>query len=110
MDDTVGLSLGYARLFQPSVSTQFVGLAYNGAVDVDGIEGDNDRAGTDCPECELISEGFEIQHKGGEQTRDGYVAAIEWAPLENFTLKADAFISKFDSEEFARGYRVKLGG
>lgn len=110
MDDTLGLSLGYARLFQPSVSTQFVGLAYNGAVDVDGIAGDNDRAGTDCPECELISEGFEMQHKGGEETRDGYVAAIEWAPVDNFTLKADAFISKFDSEEFARGFRVKLGG
>ena len=110
LDDTLGLSLGYARLYQPSVSTQFIGLAYNSAVDVDGIEGDNDRAGTDCPECELISEGFEIQHKGGEETRDGYVAALEWAPVDNFTLKADAFISKFDSKEFARGFRVKLGG
>ncbi|MCU7554261.1 TonB-dependent receptor [Alteromonas sp. ASW11-19] len=110
MDDTLGVSLGYARLFQPSVSTQFVGLAYNGEVDVDGIEGDTDNVGSECPECELISEGFEIQHKGGEETRDGYMAAIEWAPTADFTLKADAFISKFDSEAFARGYRVKLGG
>lgn len=110
MDDTLGLSLGYARLFQPSVSTQFIGLAYNGQVDVDGVQGDNDRPGTDCPECELISEGFEMQHKGGEETRDGYIAAIEWAPIDTFTLKADAFISKFDSEAFARGFRVKLGG
>jgi len=110
LDDTLGVSLGYARLYQPSVSTQFIGLAYNGEVDVDGVEGDNDRAGTDCPECELISEGFEMQHKGGEETRNGYIGAIEWAPVNNFTLKADAFISKFDSEEFARGFRVKLGG
>lgn len=110
LDDTLGVSLGYARLVQPSVSTQFIGLAYNGAVDVDGVEGDNDRAGTDCPECELISEGFEMQHKGGEETRNGYVAAIEWAPIDTFTLKADAFVSKFDSEQFARGFRVKLGG
>lgn len=110
MDDTLGVSLGYARLYQPSVSTQFIGLAYNGEVDVDGVEGDIDNVGSECPECELISEGFEMQHKGGEETRDGYIAAIEWAPVENFTLKADAFISKFDSEAFARGYRVKLGG
>ncbi|CAA0357558.1 TonB-dependent receptor [Alteromonas alvinellae] len=109
LDDTLGLSLGYARLFQPSVSTQFIGLAYNGQVDVDGLEGDIDGP-ADCPNCELISEGFEMQHKGGEEARDGYVAAFEWAPIDTFTLKADAFISKFDSEAFARGFRVKLGG
>jgi TonB-dependent receptor len=109
MDDTLGVAVGYARLFQPSTSVQFIGLAYNGQVDVDGIEGDNDGP-IECPNCELISEGFEMQHKGGEETRDGYIAAIEWAPVDNFTLKADAFISKFDSEAFARGFRVKLGG
>ncbi|NDV92703.1 TonB-dependent receptor [Alteromonas sp. 345S023] len=109
LEDTLGVSLGYARLFQPSVSTQFIGLAYDGVVDVDGVEGDTDGPSS-CPECEYISEGFEMQHKGGEETRDGYVAAIEWAPVDNFTLKADAFISKFDSEAFARGFRVKLGG
>lgn len=109
LDDTLGVSLGYARLFQPSVSTQFIGLAYDGVVDVDDVEDDADGPST-CPECEYISEGFEMQHKGGEETRDGYIAAIEWAPVDNFTLKADAFISKFDSEEFARGFRVKLGG
>ena len=110
MDETLGVALGYARLFQPSVATQFIGLAYNGRVDVDGLANDNDLAGTECPNCELISEGFEMQHIGGDETRNGYVAAIEWAPLDNFTLKADAFISKFDSEAFARGFRVKLGG
>ena len=51
-----------------------------------------------------------MQQKGGEETRDGYVAAFEWAPIDTFTLKADAFVSKFDSEAFARGFRVKLGG
>ncbi|WP_100642297.1 TonB-dependent receptor [Alteromonas facilis] len=111
MDDTLGVALGYARLYQPSVSTQFIGLAYNGVTDVDGIYSNSECANEDiAPECELISEGFEMQHKGGEETRDGYIAAIEWAPVDNFTLKADAFISKFDSEAFARGFRVKLGG
>ncbi|NRQ41722.1 TonB-dependent receptor [Rheinheimera sp. YQF-2] len=99
LNDTLGFAAGYARLFQPSVATQFVGLAYNGEKDTndDGIN-------------EYISEGFELQHKGGEETRDGYMAALEWTPHDAFTLKADAFLSKFDKEAFARGYRVKFGG
>ena len=109
MDETLGVALGYARLFQPSATQQFIGLAYDKARDVDQIDGDTD--GTErCPECEFISEGFELQHKGGEETRDGFVTTIEWQPTDNFTLKLDGFYSKFDSDEFARGYRVKLEG
>ncbi|TQV75037.1 TonB-dependent receptor [Aliikangiella marina] len=108
-DDTLGFSVGYARLFQPNVATQFIGLAYNATQDVDGIA--NDTGGPDnCPECEYISEGFEMQHRGGEETRNGYVGVIEWAPNDTFRLKADAFISDFDSEAFARGFRVKFDG
>lgn len=109
MDETLGVALGYARLFQPSATQQFIGLAYDKARDVDQIEGDID--GTErCPECEFVSEGFELQHKGGEETRDGFVTTIEWQPTDNFNLKFDGFYSKFDSDEFARGYRVKLEG
>lgn len=93
LDDTLGFALGYARLFQPSVATQYIGLAPGGVI-----------PGTDF----RPSEGFEIQHKGGEETRNGYMASIEWAPHDDFRLKADGFLSRFDSEEFARGYRVKL--
>ena len=99
LEDTVGLSLGFARLDQPSVATQFIGLHYNDQKDVNGDQ---------APE--FISEGFEMQHKGGTEVRNGYVGAIEWTPSNGFTLKADAFISKFDSEQFARGLRVKFGG
>ncbi|MBV1909286.1 MAG: TonB-dependent receptor [Kangiellaceae bacterium] len=99
-DDTLGVSLGYARLDQPHVSTQFIGLHYDANEDFD-----ND----DIPDIHY-SEGLELQHKGGTELRQGYVAAIEWAPTEDFVLKTDAFISKFDSEQFARGFRVKFGG
>ncbi|MGQ8363912.1 TonB-dependent receptor [Glaciecola sp. 1036] len=99
LDETLGIALGYARLFQPSVSTQFIGLAYN-----------RELSEQDCTGCEgvMMSEGFEMQHAGGEETRDGYVAAFEWAPVDNFTLKGDVFYSKFESKDFARGFRVKL--
>lgn len=110
-NDTLGVALGFARLNQPSVAEQFIGLTYPTTVDVDGVAGDIDRGVDDlCPQCELVSEGMELQHKGGSETRDGYVAAIEWVPNNSFVLKADAFISKFDSEQWARGLRVKFGG
>ncbi|KKO45084.1 TonB-dependent receptor [Arsukibacterium ikkense] len=99
LDNTLGLALGYARLYQPSVATQFIGLAYNGQKDVTG-NGQN----------EFISEGFEIQHLGGEETRNGYLGSLEWQPHDAFSLKGDVFISKFDRESFARGFRVKFGG
>ena len=109
LDETLGIALGFARLEQPSVATQFIGLAYNDNKDVDGVVGDTNGP-IDNPANEYISEGFEVQHLGGVETRNGYMGAIEWAPRDNFTLKADAFLSRFDSEAFARGFRVKLGG
>lgn len=109
LGDTLGVALGYARLFQPSVATQFIGLAYNDTKDVDGAANDTNGPLAN-PENEYISEGFELQHLGGEETRNGYLAAIEWAPADNFKLKGDAFLSRFDKESFARGLRVKLGG
>ena len=109
LDDTLGVALGYARLFQPSVATQFIGFAYNGNKDVDGLANDTDGP-ADNPANEYISEGFELQHLGGEETRNGYLTSIEWAPTDNFKLKGDAFLSRFDSESFARGFRVKFGG
>lgn len=109
LDDTLGVAVGYARLFQPSVATQFIGLAYNGNKDVDGLANDTDGP-ADNPANEYISEGFELQHLGGEETRNGYLTSIEWVPADNFKLKGDAFLSRFDSESFARGFRVKFGG
>ena len=109
LEDTVGLSVGYARLFQPSVATQFIGFAPNALQDVDGVAGDVDGPDS-CPECEWVSEGFEMQHLGGKETRNSYMAVVEWAPNDSFTLKADAFISNFDRKAFARGFRVKFDG
>ncbi|WP_440876982.1 TonB-dependent receptor [Thalassotalea sp. PLHSN55] len=113
MDDTVGVALGYARLFQPSATAQFIGLNYSKLRDVDNLENDtNGPTKEDGVHLnkEYISEGFEMQHKGGEETRDGFMATLEWQPTDNFQLKADGFYSKFTSEEFARGFRVKFEG
>ena len=112
-DETVGVALGYARLFQPSATAQFVGLNYSKLRDVDNLDNDTNGPTKDDGinlNKEYISEGFEMQHKGGEETRDGFMATLEWQPADNFKLKADSFYSKFTSEEFARGFRVKFEG
>lgn len=99
LDNTLGLALGYARLYQPSVATQFIGLAYNARRDLNQDD-----------TLEFISEGFEIQHLGGEETRNGYLGSLQWQPNEAFSLTGDVFISQFDREAFARGFRVKFEG
>ncbi|ACJ29405.1 TonB-dependent receptor [Shewanella piezotolerans WP3] len=97
LEDTLGVAIGYAHLYQPYVASQFIGLRFND--DSRDINGDG--------EAESISEGFEMQQKGGEDTRDGYMGAIHWQPNDNWSIKGDVFHSKFDSENFARGFRVK---
>ncbi|WP_017446650.1 TonB-dependent receptor [Gayadomonas joobiniege] len=94
LQDTLGVAVGYSRLYQPSVSEQFVGLQYNAE--------DTDNPGY------YFSEGMELQHRGGEETRDGYMLVLEYQPHDDVKLKFDGFWSKFDTEAFARGYRVKL--
>ncbi|MFT6268775.1 MAG: hypothetical protein ACJAVV_001590 [Alphaproteobacteria bacterium] len=62
-DNTVGVAVGYARLFQPSVSTQFIGLSANCEKDVDNVVGDIENINPNiplegqcgqCGECERI--------------------------------------------------------
>lgn len=95
-DDTVGVALGYSRMTAPYVNTQFAGFAYTDSWDVNNDGQDNS-----------VSDGFEMQQRGGEEIRDGYAATIQWEPSENFTLKGDVFYTTFDSEAFARGFRVR---
>lgn len=97
LEDTLGVAVGYAHLYQPYVASQFIGLRFND--DKKDVNGDG--------VAEAISEGFELQQKGGDDTRDGYMAAIHWQPSDNLSVKGDLFHSKFTSENFARGFRVK---
>ncbi|WP_082520181.1 TonB-dependent receptor [Rhodanobacter sp. Root480] len=96
LNNTLGLGLGVAQMYQPHVADQFNGLAYNGSKDVDG-DGVND----------YTSEGFEMQQNGGSARRNGYMAVAVWEPSDSFTLKADGFYSHFDATNFGRGFRVK---
>ena len=139
LNDTLGVGLGYARLFAPRISTQFVGYNFNySQIQYDGIaqalgvtqdminavSPDNFQSlpASDCgnPEfddnwqpgrCVAYSGGFEMMSRGGEDNRNGLMTSVVWQPNDTFQLKADAFYSTFDSSAWDKGLSVSgLGG
>jgi len=118
LDESLGVAVGVARLFQPSVSTQFVGYNFNyDQVRYDGIQGLSDCGNEETDDywqenhCLAYSDGFEIMSRGGEDERNGVMSTIVWEATDTLTFKADAFYSKFDSTAWDRGLSVNgLGG
>ncbi|AOW76315.1 hypothetical protein A3Q34_05245 [Colwellia sp. PAMC 20917] len=98
LDDTLGLSLGYAGMFQPTVSSRFVNYQFD----------DRDLSETydGGPESLLVSSGFEVNERGGEDSRDAFVLALNWEPRDDLRFQFDGFHSKFDSEKWDRGLRI----
>ncbi|MEO1149993.1 MAG: TonB-dependent receptor [Pseudomonadota bacterium] len=96
-DGRFGIALGYARLVQPDVSTRFVGFDYDGFApnDFNG-DGQNDN----------VSFGFETEHQGGSDTRDGFIGTFQFRPTDTFEWAVDAYYSTFESQSFGRGIRV----
>ncbi|RHW77760.1 TonB-dependent receptor [Colwellia sp. RSH04] len=97
-DETVGVALGWANMFQPTVSSRFVNYQF----DKRDLSGAYDAA----PEEILISSGFEINERGGEDKRDAFVLALNYEPRDDLRFQLDSFYSKFDSEKWDRGLRV----
>ncbi|WP_440903846.1 TonB-dependent receptor [Catenovulum sp. SX2] len=114
LDDTLGVAVGFARLFQPRVSTQFVGYNFDyNQVRYDGLQGLSNCGNEETDPywrengCFAYSGGFEMMSRGGEDERNGVMSAIVWQPTDDFTLKADAFYSTFDSKAWDRGIQVQ---
>ncbi len=95
LDDTLGISLGYAKLLQPNAATQ--------------IENDNYKSPTKSVDGKevYVPESFFVKQKGGTDDRDGYMATVNYEPNENVAVEADVFYSKFQSESRERGIRVQ---
>ena len=98
MDDTLGFSVGVAHMFQPTVSSRFVNYQFD--------DQDLSQAYDGGPESILVSSGFEINERGGEDTRNAFVLALNWEPRDDMRFTFDAFHSKFDSEKWDRGLRI----
>jgi len=97
-DDKVGVSLGWANMFQPTVSSRFVNYQFD--------ETDLSAAYDGAPQSILVSSGFEINERGGEDERDAFTAVVNWEPRDGMRFTFDAFHSKFDSNKWDRGLRI----
>lgn len=95
-DDTLGISLGYAGLDQPNVTSQYVGGKPETTTKViDGVS-----------QSVLMTNEFELYQIGGTEKRDGYLAAIQFEPNDKLAVEADFFYSEFESDSTKRGVSV----
>lgn len=101
-DDTLGIALGYARLFQPNVATRFVQFDFPSP----GNNGSptRDLDGNGRPDS--FNFGFEGIQFGGREVRDGGVAVVQWEPNDRLSVLVDGYYSRFKSTVKRRGFRV----
>lgn len=98
LDETVGVSVGVAQMFQPTVSSRFVNYQFD---DVD-----LSKSYDGGPESILVSSGFEVNERGGEDERNAVVVALNYEPRDDLRFQADFFYSDFQSDKWDRGVRV----
>ena len=102
-DGTVGLLLGYARREQPIASARTNIFPYGDSfADIDG-----DGTTREGFVGDLAPYGYEALIRGGNDDRDGVVAAIQLAPSDALDINLDAFYSSIDFIEEQRGFRTE---
>jgi phosphoribosylformimino-5-aminoimidazole carboxamide ribotide isomerase len=112
LDDTLGVSVGIAHMQQPTIASQFISLRFDDYDKNDELLLNNsfsaDHGGIydGLPKQLFVSDGFELHDRGGEDTRNAVVVALNWAPSDDLRFTFDGFHSEFDSEKFDRGLRV----
>lgn len=95
LDETLGVSFGYAKLLQSNAASQIENDNYTRpALTVDG-------------KSVYAPESIFVKQKGGTDDRDGYMATVDFEPNEHLAIEADAFYSTFKSQSDERGIRVQ---
>jgi len=97
LDNTLGIGLGVAQMYQPHVAEQFVGEASDGSQ-----YAINSQPGAVKG---YMPEGIQLQQNGGEERRTGEIATIVWKPTDELQITGDGFYSKFKNESFGYGFR-----
>ncbi len=98
LDNTLGVGLGFAEMYQPHVSEQYVGEA------TDGTLYNNVNSNLTSPSG-YVPEGIQLQQNGGEERRTGYLATVVWKPTDELQVTADSFFSRFNNSSFGYGLR-----
>ena len=96
LDDTLGVGLGYAQLYQPHVAEQYINESYSTT------------PATLNGKPTYINTGVQISQNGGTERRHGYMGTVVWRPNDEFKLTGNGFFSKYDNTSFQRGMRAQL--
>jgi phosphoribosylformimino-5-aminoimidazole carboxamide ribotide isomerase len=112
LNDTLGVGLGFAQLYQPHVSEQFVGESYDSspfvgqatAGDPAGLAGKTTVVGAPGQSI-YVPDGTQLQQNGGEERRTGYLATVVWRPTDHLQITGDGFFSKFNNQSYGYGFR-----
>ncbi|QNK02983.1 TonB-dependent receptor [Dyella telluris] len=96
LNDTLGVGLGVAQMYQPHVAEQFVGEASDGNL-------------TKLPSGQYayLTQGLQVQQNGGSERRTGEMATVVWKATDELQFGADAFYSKFKDSSFGYGFRTQ---
>jgi len=105
-DNTLGLTIGYARLDSPIVGKE-LGMYDPWKTNADPTSGNLEHA--TLPGNVWISDGIKSLASSGDNRRDGAVATLEWKPNSNFTSTLDSFYTKNELDNDRRSVEVNLG-
>ncbi|KLD65764.1 TonB-dependent receptor [Dyella japonica] len=94
LNDTLGVGLGVAQMYQPHVAEQFVGEASDG-----------NKVTLPSGQQAYLTQGLQLQQNGGTERRTGEVATIVWKATDELQFGADAFYSKYKNTSFGYGFR-----
>ena len=100
-DNTLGLTLGYARLNTPIVAKELGSYDPWQPASNFGLVG--------IPPTTMSTNGIKSLASSGLNRRDGSLATLEWRPLDKFTSTLDLYYTKADSNNDRRSVEVNLG-
>ena len=96
-EDTVGLSLGYSRLSQPSATVQYHGDTPGRARDV-----------YPATEAEIyVPQTIQFYQIGGLEVRDAYLGSLQLQPVDALTIQADVFYTEFSTDTTRDGVSLQ---
>jgi TonB-dependent receptor len=99
-DHTLGITLGYARLYSPIVGKEL------GTYDPWSPNGTS-HAGV--PADVYVTNGIKSLASSGTNRRDGSLATLEWKPNDSFTSILDTYYTKATEDNNRRSMEVNLG-
>jgi TonB-dependent receptor len=99
-DHTLGITVGYARLYSPIVGKEL------GTYDPWSANGTS-HAGV--PADVYVTNGIKSLASSGTNRRDGSLATLEWKPNDSFTSILDTYYTKDNQDNDRRSMEVNLG-